>query len=96
MDTHRYTFNPETGRRILVGGALFCQLLYNHYDYLNGDLVRRMNNESDTQTLPKKYYFNTITNRYIRAGGRRFKKLLNEGWKIEEDRYLRHPLFSIL
>ena len=91
MNTH--TFNPETGRRIRVGGALFCQLLYNHYNYLNGDLVRRDTpHEPENQNLTKKYYLNTITNRYVCAGGRRYKKLLKEGWKIEEDRYLRHPL----
>jgi len=88
MNTPTYTFNPETGRRILVGGALFCQLVYDHYDYLNGDLVRR------DAPQPRKYYYNTITKRYIHAGGRRYKKLLKEGWKIEEDRYLRHPLLQ--
>ena len=72
MNTPTYTINPETGRRILVGGALFCQLVYDHYDYLNGDLVRRDTPyESETRGYateepPRKYYYNTT------EGGQKF------------------------
>jgi len=88
MDANRYVINPETGRQIRVGGARFFQLIYEQYDYLNGELVRRANVPPPG---PGHYYFNTITHRRVTAGGRRYYQLLNAGWDIENDYYLVPP-----
>jgi hypothetical protein len=88
MNANEFTTNPETGRSIRVNGALFRQLLYDRYDYINGELVIRANAPPPEI---KRYFFNTLTNRRIIGGGRRYYDLIHAGWEIEEDYYLVPP-----
>ena len=36
-----YIINPETGRRIRVGGVTFNHLIFTSHDFINGELIRR-------------------------------------------------------
>ena len=88
MPTNQYTINPETGRQIQIRGNVFCQLIYSYYDFINNTLVRR----ADAPPLPpRQYFYNTITNRRILAGSRRYHEYLDMGWEIEDDYYLVPP-----
>ena len=80
--------NPLTGRTIQIGGSVYNQLLFEAYDHINGELVRR---ESASHLAPRQYYLNTETNRLIYARSRRYFELMRAGWDIEEDYYLIPP-----
>ena len=80
--------NPLTGRTIQIGGSVYNQLLFEAYDHINGELVRR---ESAPHLAPRQYYLNTETNRLIYARSRRYFELMRAGWDIEEDYYLIPP-----
>jgi hypothetical protein len=87
-----YTTNPETGRRIQVGGVTFNRLTWESYDYINRELVRRA---SAPLPSPRTYYLNTATNRLIGHGTRRYDQLIRAGWEIEQDYYLLPPYGSL-
>ena len=74
MTENRYITNPETGREIRVGGVTFCQLLFSSYDFINEEFVRR---ETAPPQVPRRHFFNTQTNRLIRAGSRRYHNLFS-------------------
>ena len=80
--------NPLTGRTIRIGGSVYNQLLFEAYDHINGELVRR---ETVPPPTPRQYYLNTETNRLIYARSRRYFELMRAGWDIEEDYYLIPP-----
>ena len=80
-----YVTNPETGRRIQVGGVTFNYLIFTSYDFINNELVRRATAPPQT---PRQYFFNTQTNRSIRGGSRRYHEMIRAGWDIIEDYYL--------
>src|SRR5918912_2351011 len=84
----RLVNNPLTGRPIKIGGNVFNQLVFDAYDFINGELVRR---ESAPPIPPRQYYYNTVTSRRILAGSRRYHELINANWEIEEDYYLIPP-----
>ena len=84
----RLVNNPLTGRPIKIGGNVFNQLVFDAYDFINEELVRR---ESAPPIPPRQYYYNTITSRRILAGSRRYHELINANWDIEEDYYLVPP-----
>ena len=69
--------NPLTGRTIQIGGSVYNQLLFEAYDHINGELVRR---ESAPHLAPRQYYLNTETNRLIYARSRRYFELMRAGW----------------
>jgi len=92
MTENRYITNPETGREIRVGGVTFCQLLFSSYDFINEEFVRR---ETAPPQVPRRHFFNTQTNRLIRAGSRRYHEYIRAGWEIEDDYYLVPPWMSI-
>jgi len=83
-----YTINPETGRRIQIGGDTYNRLIITSYDHINGELVRR---ESAPPPALRQYYLNTVTGRSILAGSRRYHELIRAGWEIEDDYYLVPP-----
>ena len=87
-----YTINPLTGRRIRVGGSTFNQLIYDAYDYINGELIRRT---TAPPLAPRQYFYNTETDRLICWGSRRYYELIRAGWDIEDDYYLIPPWRSI-
>jgi hypothetical protein len=89
----RYTNNPETGRRIRIGGVTFNRLTFESHDFINGELVRR---ETAPPPAPRIYYYNTVTERLIRYGTRTYFELIRAGWEIEEDYYLMPPSGSLL
>ena len=64
-----YTINPLTGRRIRirVGGSTFNQLIYDAYDYINGELIRRT---TAPPLAARQYFYNTETDRLICWGSR--------------------------
>ena len=80
--------NPLTERTIQIGGSVYNQLLFEAYDHINGELVRR---ETAPRLAPRQYYLNTETNRLIYARSRRYFELMRAGWDIEEDYYLIPP-----
>jgi len=84
----RNTINPKTGREICVGGARFCQLIYEGYDFINGSLVRR-----ETAPPPETRIFvhNVVTNRSILVGGRQYKSYIRAGWILGENESLLYP-----
>jgi hypothetical protein len=84
----RVVNNPLTGRPIKIGGIVFNQLVFDAYDFINGELVRR---GSAPPIPPRQYYYNTVTSRRILAGSRRYHELINANWEIEEDYYLIPP-----
>ena len=92
MTENRYIINPETGRTIRVGGVTFCQLIFSFYDFINEELVRRV---TAPPPVPRRYFFNTQTNRLIGACSRRYYEYIRAGWEIEEDYYLVPPWMSI-
>jgi hypothetical protein len=84
--------NPLTGRVIRIGGSVYNQLLFDAYDHINGELVRR---ENAPHSAPRKSYLNTETNRLIYGRSRRYYELIRDGWDIEEDYYLIPPWRSV-
>jgi hypothetical protein len=84
--------NPLTGRTIQIGGSVYNQLLFDAYDHINSELVRR---ETAPPPSPRQYYLNTETNQLIYACGRRYFELMRNGWEIEEDYYLIPPWRSV-
>jgi len=80
--------NPLTGRLIKIGGNVFNQLVFDAYDFINGELVRR---ESAPPIPSRQYYYNTITSRRILAGSRRYHELIDANWDIVDDYYLVPP-----
>lgn len=84
----RLVYNPLTGKLIKIGGAVFNQLIFDAYDFINGELVRR---ESAPPIPPRQYFYNIVTSRRILAGSRRYHELINANWDIEEDYYLIPP-----
>ena len=83
-----YIINPETGRRIRVGGITFNHLIFTSHDFINGELIRRATAPPPT---PRQYFLNTQTNRLIQAGSRRYHEMIQTGWDIIEDYYLIPP-----
>ena len=83
-----FVTNPLTGRIIQVGRTTFNRLIFDAYDYINGELVRR---ESALPIPPREYYYNILTGRRILAGSRRYYELIRANWDIEEDYYLIPP-----
>src|SRR5437868_10596858 len=83
-----YIINPETGRRIRVGGITFNHLIFTSHDFINGKLIRRV-----TASFPtlRQYFLNIQTNRLIQAGSRRYHEMIRTGWDIIEDYYLILP-----
>ena len=53
MSETMYVINPETGRRIQVGGVTFNHLIFTSYDFINGELVHR----ATAPLLTPKQYF---------------------------------------
>ena len=88
MSETMYAINPETGRRIRVGGVTFNHLIFTSHDFINGELVRRATAPLPT---PRQYFLNTQTNRLIQAGSRRYQEMIRGGWDIIEDYYLIPP-----
>lgn len=80
--------NPETGRRIRIGGIAYNQLIITAYDFINGELVRR---ENAPPLAPRTRYYNTVTGRLIGHGSRRYNELIRAGWEIEQGYYLISP-----
>ena len=82
------TINPKTGRNILIGGARFCQLMYEGYDFINGILIRR-----ETAPSPETRIFvhNVATDRSILVGGRQYKSYIRAGWILDEDESILYP-----
>ena len=76
------------GRIIQVEGTVFNRLIFDAYDYINGELIRR---ESALPIPPRDYYYNILTGRWILAGSRRYYELICANWNIEEDYYLILP-----
>ena len=89
---YTYVINPETGRRIQIGGVTFNHLIFTSYDFINGELVRRATAPPPT---PRQYFLNTQTNRLIQAGSRRYHEMIRTGWDIIEDYYLIPPGESV-
>src|SRR5688500_12840981 len=87
MSTHT-TINPTTGRSILIGGARFCQLIYESYDYINASLVRR---ETAPPPEPRIFVHNVATDRSILVGGRQYKSYIRAGWILDEDESILYP-----
>ena len=87
-EANRYTTNPETGRRICIGGVTFNNLTFTTYDFINGELVRR---ENAPPPSPRIHYYNTVTDRLIRYGTRTYFDLIRAGWEILEGYYLIPP-----
>ena len=85
MSETMYVINPETGRRIQVGGVTFNHLIFTGYDFINGELVRKV---TAPPLTPRQYFLNTQTNRLIQAGSRRYHEMIRTGWDIVEDYYL--------
>ena len=83
-----FVTNPLTLRIIQVGGTTFNRLIFDAYDYINGELIRR---ESAPPIPPRDYYYNILTGRRILAGSRRYYELIRANWDIEEDYYLIPP-----
>ena len=54
-----YIINPETGRRIRVGGVTFNYLIFTSHDFINGKLIRRA---TAPPLTPRQYFLNTQTN----------------------------------
>ena len=88
MSETMHVVNPETGRRIQVGGVTFNHLIFTSYDFINEELVRRATAPPPT---PRQYFLNTQTNRLIQASSRRYHKMIRTGWDIIEDYYLIPP-----
>src|ERR1044072_608902 len=88
-----YITNPETGRRIRIGGVTFNNLTFTTYDFINGELVRR---ENAPPPSPRIHYYNTVTERLIRYGTRTYFDLIRAGWEILDDYYLIPPDWSRL
>ena len=88
MSQNIYVTNPETGRRIRVGGNTFNYLTFSSYDYINQELIRRA---SASPPALRQYFLNTQTNRLIMAGSRRYQEMIRGGWDIIEDYYLIPP-----
>ena len=84
--------NPETGRRIQVGGVTFNHLIFTSYDFINGELVCRA---TAPPLTPRQYFLNTQTNRLIQAGSRRYHEMIRTGWDIIKDYYLIPPGESV-
>jgi len=64
-----YIINPETGRKIRVGGVTFNHLIFTSHDFINGELVCRA---TAPPLIPRQYFLNTQTNRLIQADSRRY------------------------
>jgi hypothetical protein len=92
MSVRNTVINPLTGRTIRIGGSVYNQLLFDAYDHINGELVRR---GTAPQLTSRQYYLNTETNRLIYARSRRYFELMRAGWDIEEDYYLIPPWRSV-
>ncbi len=84
--------NPLTGRLIKIGGSVFNQLVFEAYDFINGELVRR---NSAPPIPPREYYYNIITRRRVLSGSKRYHELINDNWNIESDYYLIPPWINI-
>lgn len=84
--------NPLTGRLIKIGGTVFNQLVFEAYDFINGELVRR---NSAPPIPPREYYYNVITRRQVLSGSKRYHELINDNWDIESDYYLIPPWINI-
>lgn len=87
-----HTTNPETGRQIRVGGVTFNRLVFEAYDFINGELVRR---ETAPPPPPRIHYYNVLTDRLVRYGTRTYFRLIRAGWEIEDDYYLLPPSGSL-
>ena len=88
VEHNNHIINPDTGWVIHIGGATFQQLIFNDYDFINGELVWRTITPSPATRY---YYYNTETGQLILAGSRRYQELMNNGWDIENDYYLIPP-----
>jgi hypothetical protein len=90
--TQSFVTNPLTGRLIKIGGTVFNQLVFEAYDFINGELIRR---DSAPPIPPREYYYNIITRRRVLSGSKRYHDLLNDNWNIECDYYLIPPWINI-
>lgn len=87
-----FVTNPLTGRPIQIGGAVFNRLIFEAYDLINGELVRR----DSAPALPtREYYYNVVTRRRILSGSRRYHELISANWNIESDYYLIPPWINL-
>ena len=86
---NRYITNPDTGRKIRIGGTLFCRLLFDRYDFINGELVRR----AWTPDIVKRYVYNVVTHRRILVDGRQYNGYIRAGWEINNQNQIFPPGF---
>jgi hypothetical protein len=84
----RNTINPKTGREIRIGGACFCKLMYEGYDFINGSLVRR---DTAPPLETRRFVHNVATDRSILVGGRQYNSYIRAGWLLDENESLLYP-----
>lgn len=87
-EANRYTTNPETGRRIRIGGTTFNRLTFESHDFINGELIRR---ETAPPPPLRQYFYNMATGRSIIYGSRRYNELIRAEWEILDGYYLIPP-----
>src|SRR6185369_17155634 len=83
----RYITNPDTGRKICVGGTLFCKLLYDRYDFIQGEFVRR----AWTPDIVRRYVYNVVTHRRVLVYGRQYNTYIQNGWEVNNQNQLFPP-----
>nr|CAG8699084.1 9113_t:CDS:1 [Entrophospora candida] len=84
----RTTINPKTGRSITIGGALFCRLTYEAYDFINGSLIRR---DTAPPLETRRFVHNVATDRSILVGGRQYNSYIRAGWQLDENESILYP-----
>jgi hypothetical protein len=83
----RYITNPDTGRKIRVGGTLFCKLLYDRYDFIQGEFVRR----AWTPDIVRRYVYNVVTHRRVLVDGRQYNTYIQNGWEVNNQNQIFPP-----
>lgn len=84
---NRFVTNPDTGRKIRVGGTLFCKLLFDRYDFIGGEFVRR----AWTPDIVRRYVYNTVTHRRILVDGRQYNGYIRAGWEVDNQNQISPP-----
>ena len=92
-EVNRYTTNPETGRRIRIGGVTYNRLVIESHDFINGELVRR---ETAPPPPLRQYFYNMTTGHSITYDSKRYSDLIRAGWEILDSYYLIPPDWSRL